>query len=173
MSLIYLLSSLPSLRMETTPGLTPAAFAAICEEQLSATDAQAARALACGGESEHPFVRLWRDRDAILRNAVARERARAMGQDATRWLHSVEGCDLHLEHAVETACQEKDPLLRERALDRIRWITAEELAGADPLSIRRVFAYAIQLEIVTRWQNRTTEKGRATFAALTEVPITL
>ncbi len=44
---------------------------------------------------------------------------------------------------------EKDPQ-REKALDRIRWLVAEEL-WSDPLNVKNVFAYAIKLAIVARW----------------------
>ena len=173
MSSIYLLSTLPMLRRDSAPGMTPDAFLSACREQLSASDAQAAEALLKGTEADHPFVRLWRDRDAILRNAVARARARAAGKDAAPWLRPTSGCDLRLVHLVEAALQEKDPLAKERALDTARWITADELAGPDPLSINRIFTYAIQLMILVKWQDRKAERGRETFQALTEVPITL
>lgn len=173
MSRIYLLSTLPMLRRDSAPGITPEAFLAACREQLSAPDAQAVEALLKGTEADHPFVRLWRDRDAILRNTVARERARAAGKDVSKWLRPTQGCDLRLQHLVEAALQEKNPLLKEQALDQARWITAEELAGPDPLSENRIFTYAIQLAIVVRWQARKADKGREAFEALTDVPITL
>lgn len=173
MSLIYLLSSLPMLRFGEPSPIAPKAFLEACRAQLSQTDAAAAEALLLGDDAPHPFVRLWRDRDAILRNAMARTRARAAGKDPARWLRPVSGCDLRLERLVEAALQEQDPLQKERALDRARWITADDLAGPDPLARERLFAYAIQLGILTRWQTRDAEAGRQTFRKLTEVPITL
>ena len=95
------------------------------------------------------------------------------GKDPARWLRPVSGCDLRLERLVEAALQEQDPLQKERALDRARWITADDLAGPDPLARERLFAYAIQLGILMRWQNRDAETGRQTFLKLTETPITL
>ena len=62
---------------------------------------------------------------------------------------------------------------KERALDHARWVVADDLAGPDPLAKERLFAYAIQLGILTRWQTRDAEAGRQTFRKLTEVPITL
>lgn len=173
MSLIYLLSTLPMLRLDAAAPITPEAFLGSCRAQLSAEDAEAAEALLTGKDSGHPAVRRWRNREAILRNAVCRERARAAGKDASRWLHPTSDCDVRLEHLAEAALQEKDPLAKERALDKARWTAAEEMGGPDPLGISRVFAYAVELALITRWQAKNAEDGRAAFKALTEVPITL
>ena len=105
MSLIYLLSSLPMLRFGEPAPLTPEAFLAGCRSQLPQREAEAAEALLTGGDAPHPFVRLWRDRDAILRNAMARARAKAAGKDPARWIRPVTGCDLRLERLVEAALQ--------------------------------------------------------------------
>ena len=161
------------LQFGAPPAVTPEAFLASCRDQLSARDAAAVESLLTDAPSDHPFVSLWRDREAILRNAAARERARTAGSDPARWVRPVEGCDLRLEHLTEAALQERDPLARERALDRARWTVADELGGPDPLARERIFVYAVQLAIATRWQARDAERGRASFATLTQESITL
>lgn len=173
MSAIYLLASLPMLAPGTPPPLTGAAFLEACREQLAASDADACAALLEGGDAPHPAVRRWRAKEAVLRNAVARIRARARGQDAGRWLRPTPDCDVSLERIAEAAMQEPDPLQRERALERARWNAAEELAGCDPLAKARVFAYAVQLGIALRGQGRDAAAGRNVFENLTEVPIVL
>lgn len=173
MSLLYLLSSLPMLTFDAAPPLSADAFVAACREQLAEADADAVAALINSTPSEHPFARLWKDKEAILRNAVARERARAAGIDADRWLRTTEGCDTLIESLVEDAFQESDPLAKEKELDRARWWIADDLAGPDPLSIRAVFSYAIKLSILSRWRALSPEQGRAVFDTLTQVQISL
>jgi hypothetical protein len=173
MSLLYLLPSLPMLRFDAAPGITPAKFVETCREQLGAVDAAAAEALLSGQPSDHPFVALWQDKEAILRNAVARERARLAGSDPARWTRPTRGCDSQIESEVEDAFLESDPLNRERELDKVRWLIADELQGPDPLTVRAVFAYAVKLAIVNRWGGLNAEKGRSTFDALTQVPLHL
>ncbi len=173
MSVIYLLSSLPMLHLEVAPGMTPAQFVETCREQLGADDAAAAEALVQGLPSEHRFVLAWRDKEAILRNAIACERARIAGKDASRWTHPTQGCDCQIENEVEDAFQETNPLNREKELDKVRWLIAEELQGPDPLSVKVALAYAIKLTLTTRWAHFDTERGRNTFDALTHVPLTL
>ena len=173
MSLIYLLSSLPMLSFDAVPGITPAQFVETCREQLSAPDAATAEALLYGQPVNHASLATWQNKEVILRNAVARQRARIAGQDAARWTRPAHGCAVWIENEVEAAFQEADPLKRELELDKVRWMIADELQGFDPLTVEAVFAYAVRLAIVTRWAGLNAEQGQQTFSTLTEVPMTL
>ncbi len=170
MSLYYLLSSLPMLAFDAPAPVATDAFLEACRLQLGARDAQTAAALLRNEPSDHPFAVAWRDKETILRNAIARERARAAGTDAAPWQRPASGCDAMLDGLVEDAFQEADPLKRERALDRARWTAVEELQGHDPLSVRAVFAYAVKLGILARWSRRHAAQGRAAFDALASPP---
>lgn len=190
MGLIYLLSSLPELRLGRPPPVSPGAFLAACREQLGAGDAAAAELLLEGavsaapaegagpggadpGAAAHPAVRRWRGLDAVLRNAVARERARRAGAPAGRWIRRTDACDLRLERLAEAAMREKDPAAKERALDRARWEAAGELGGVDPLARGRVFAYAVRLGLLAARAGRRADAGRRVFEALTGGPVEL
>lgn len=173
MSLIYLLSSLPMLSFDAAPGISPEAFVETCRDQLSAKDASAAEALLHGEAADNPFGLAWRDKDTLLRNAAARERARSSGKDAARWLREAHGCDRQIDDSVEDAFQEADPLRREKELDKIRWLIAEELQGPDPLDIKAVFAYAVKLALLSRWSALDKGRGQHLFDTLTQIPITL
>ncbi len=173
MSLLYLISSLPLLSFDSLPGITPAKFVETCREQLSARDAAAAEALLYGQFPEHPFAAVWQDKETVLRNAIARARARPAGKDATRWTRPTQGCDSQIESEVTDAFLESDPLKREKDLDKISWLIADELQGSDPLALNVIFAYALKLALLIRWIGLDTERGRKTFDALTEIPMTL
>ena len=173
MSTYFLIASLPTLDLETAPALTPAAFDKLCREQLASADAEVAAALTAGRDSDHPYVRAWRNSETLLRNAVARQRALRRHVDAAPYQRPADGCDLRLEHAVDAAFQAPNPLQREQQLDAIRWRMAEELQGYDPMAVRTVLAYAIKLRIASLWAARTTEAGRTAVATLTDAPIDL
>ena len=173
MSLIYLLSSLPMLSFDAAPGITPAQFVEACRMELDPVDAATAEALLHGHPVDHASLVTWRNKEVLLRNAVARQRARIAGQDAARWTRPAQGCALWIENEVETAFQEADPLKRERALDKVRWMIADELQGFNPLSVEVIFAYAVRLALVTRWAGLNAEQGQQTFSTLTEVPMTV
>ncbi len=173
MSLLYLIATLPTLKPDAASPLTPAQFLLRCADWLNAREVAAVRALIDGTALDHPFVTAWNDKESILRNALAQIRARAAGVDPSLYTRYARGCDLKIESDAEDAMQAGDPLQKERAIDKIRWETVEELQGADPLSINTVFAYAVKLVIATRWSGRDHEKGRESFGELTEVPIKL
>jgi len=161
------------LGFDTPPGITPEAFLAACREQLNAAGATAVEALLNGQPFSHPFVAAWADKEAILRNAVVRQRARVAGTEATRWQRDTRGCDAQIEVGVDDAFREADPLMKEKALDRVRWVAVEELQGPDPLNIKAVFAYAVKLAILSRWNALSAARGKQTFEALTHVTINL
>lgn len=173
MSLIYLLSSLPMLSFDAVPGITPAQFVEACRRELGPADAATAEALAHGRPVDHASLVTWRNLEVLRRNAVARQRARIAGQDAARWTRPAHGCAVWIENEVDAAFQETDPLKRERALDKVRWMIADELQGFDPLSVEAIFAYAVRLAIVSRWAGLNAEQGQQTFSTLTEVPMTV
>ena len=173
MSLFYLLPSLPMLHFDVAPGIAPEHFLEACHEQLAAGDAAAAEALFYGRPSDHPFVAVWRDKEAILRNAIAGHRARIAGKDAALWTRPTQGCDSQIESEVSDAFLEPDPMIREKALDKVRWLISDELQGPDPLSKNAVFAYAIKLAVITRWAKLSAEQGRKRFDALSQAPLTL
>lgn len=173
MSRFYLIASLPALELNASAPITYAEFMEGCTRWLSAKECAVVDALLYGKSSDHSFVVALTNKETILRNALVKIRARASGQDATLYTHSALGCDLKLESEVEDAVSHANPLQKERNLDRIRWGIIEELRGVDPLSILKIFAYAAQLAIVTRWSARSTEAGQKTFEELSEVPVTL
>ena len=173
MSVIYLLSSLPTILPDGAPPLRADAFLDACRRELSAADAAACAALLEGGACEHPFVAAWRDKETMIRNAAAKARAAAAGVDAARWVRATVACDVMVERLAESALREKNPLERERLLDQARWAAVEELEGCDPLGKSRVFAYAVKLAIAQRRAAPDAAQGSRNFETLTSVPITL
>ena len=164
----YLVSSLQPLAFDGPPPCTAEQFVDLCRSQLSAKDAEAITAMMADEPSAHPLAAKWRDLDAQLRNAIAAERARLHGQDATRWRRPVDGCSLFWANRAAAAFQEKDPARRERLLDQVRWDAAGELTPPTaPLSTAAVFTYAIRLAIVLRRAARDTAAGNDVFNRLT------
>ena len=167
MSTYYLISSLPMLSLDSQPLITAEAFLEACQAQLKAEDADAAEALLRNTPSQHPFVLAWRDKDTILRNAIARARARLADMDAERWIRPTEGCDTCIALLVDDAFEQPDPLKREKELDEARWTLAESLQGYDPMGVSVALGYAIKLTLALRWANLNVDAGRETFEQLT------
>ncbi|MCL1921757.1 MAG: hypothetical protein FWG50_11925 [Kiritimatiellaeota bacterium] len=170
MSRYYLIASLPTLSLEQPPQITAEAFLLSCREQLGRAEAEAAEALMTGAGSAHPFVSAWREKDTLLRNAVAKARARAAGADASRWLRHAQGCDAQVERLAEDAMQQPDPAKQERALDKARWVAVEGLQGLDPMGANVPLAYAVKLALALRWAALDAGRGQEAFDGLTRLP---
>lgn len=168
MSYAYFAATLPALQFDNAPAMTEEDFRVRCREQMSARDYAAVCALFGDGNSDHPYVQAWRDRETQLRNAVVRLRAAKLhgGADPAPWLRPHRGFDVLVENGVAAAFQEADPMKRERALDLLRWNLAGELAGYDTLSAEAVFAYAVRLGILLRRAKADTVKGRERLLAI-------
>lgn len=173
MSVIYLLSSLPMPRFGVAAPMGIPEFLDACRAQLSRADAAACEALVTGGEVDHPFVRQWLDRVAVLRNAVAKARGAALGVESASWLRDTPDCDPTLERRANAAMQAANPIEKERALDAALWFASEELQGPDPLSKKAVFGYAIRLGLAHKWHGLSEAEGAGKFEKLTDVPIEL
>jgi len=170
MSHYYLIASLPLLDFNQPPQITAEVFLESCRAQLSGAVAGAAEALMTGKPSGNPFVKAWRGKDTLLRNAVAKARARAAGTDPGPCLRPVQEDDAQIERLVEDAFQQPDPLRVERALDRVRWTMAEEMLGLDLMDVSVVLAYAVKLSLVLRWAALDAGRGREMFDKLVRLP---
>ena len=169
MSLIYLIASLPTLQMYAASSIQPSKFCELCSEQLNHKDATTAQALLHGIANNHPFALAWSEKEIILRNAIAQQRAKRLNQPYSHYLHAATSCDLRIEALVEDAFEDANPLKREQALDEIRWLLSEELQGPDPLNINVVFAYAIKLALQTRWLTLNSMHGHEMVEKLTKI----
>ncbi|HCF94390.1 MAG TPA: hypothetical protein DEW46_04960 [Verrucomicrobia bacterium] len=161
MSYYYLAASLPMLSLDGEPPISLEDFLNRCDEHLSKKDSTALDALFSKHDtaSRHTFVRAWRDRETQLRNAIVRVRAQRQSLDPASFLHHQDGFDSSVEKAVADAFSRANPLERERALDRVRWATAEELSGFDPFTGSAILAYALKLNIALRWASQDSAAG--------------
>jgi Protein of unknown function (DUF2764) len=169
MSTYYLISSLPALSLDQRPSLTRESYLSLCRAQLSATDADAVEALLGDKTASHPFVVAWRDKETILKNAIAYARATKVNADVEPWIRPTQGCDISYEVLVDEVFQLADPLQRERGLDKLRWMIAESLQAHDPMDVTVALAYAIKLKLAWRWAKLNTESGQTAFEQLTTV----
>ncbi len=162
MSYYYLVSSLPGISLDAKPALSLDEFRSSCADHLSEHDICALNSLLDIDENpvDHTFVNNWTDSETQLRNASARLRAAKNQKDAVDFVREHSGFDVGIEESVEEAFNHSNPMERERALDKIRWTTLNELAGTDPFSVNTVLAYAVKLRLAERWAAMDQEQGQ-------------
>lgn len=160
MNYYYLLASLPSLQPFAEPPIALDAFAAQADGELTAKDRRELEALR-RGEGESAFAQRLRRFERRLALLVARVRAERRGFDASE-LPADEGVpDLELASRVLDAFAGEDPMDRQRRLDRIVWRWLEDEAAADPFGPVALYGYALRLDLLHRWDGRSSMRGHA------------
>ncbi len=169
MNLEYFISSLPMLAYGQRVPLSEQDFRASCDTGLDGSLAASVRQLLDGmapGETPaSPWVAAWYAKEGQVRAAVARRRAARLGVPPPEVETMV--ADTRIEPAVNAAFEEINPLRREQALDRLRWLFADEMQGVQPISENVVLAYAVKLRLALRLQSLDETAGRAKFDELT------
>lgn len=112
---------------------------------------------ACAERSGSRFLREWSAFDRDMRNTAAALVARRIGMQYD---------GVPTNEAVRTIMAGGDILERERALDRLRWRTADELTTFDYFDIDKLLAYLVKVAIVERWSALNAEEGRERLAAI-------
>jgi hypothetical protein len=161
MNYYYFAATLPALDLDQPPPFSVGEFRERCSEHLAADDLAALDELEgpLGAESRRAFVRAWRNRERVLRTAVARHRAARLKRDETPSLHPEGASDSAVERAAAEAFSKASPLEREHALDRFRWSQIEQAAGLSPFTAEAVLSYALRLRLVERWAKMEPESG--------------
>lgn len=145
----YLVSSLPALEFDMPAPISLERFDSLCREQL-------------GPAAFSDLEKTWGDLDTQMRNTAAEERARAKGLDPAQWRRPAEGCSLYWQNRIRAAFAEKDPAVRDKMLDKVRWDAAGEMTPPTaPLSRGAAFTYRLRLEIALRRQALSTEAGNS------------
>lgn len=162
MSYVYLISSLPSLRLGEPPPFSVKLLLSSCSGIITAEELSDLAAVVENREDDlrTPVGNQWRDLDTQLRNAVAQTRAARWKCDHRRYTKVHGGFSGAVERIVGEALSETDLRRREAALDRGRWTLVEDLSVLEPHSFSRLFTYVVQLMIVERWSAMVMEAGK-------------
>jgi len=147
MSVDYIVPSLPTLSFDQPAPMTWERFCAIA-----------------GDAESFPLPQAWTDLETQLRNAVAEARG------GEKYKRAADGCSLYWKNRVLACFQERDPLKRNEALDRVWWDAADELTPpSSPLGKGALATYAVRLKIALKRSAISREAGNAAFDRLTSV----
>lgn len=141
----YIVASLPTLSFDQPAPMTWEKFVQIA-----------------GDAESFPLPREWSDLETQLKNAIAEARG------GEKYKRAADGCSLYWKNRVLACFQEKDPLKREDALDRVWWDAAGELTPpAAPLGKGALATYAVRLKLALKRSAISREAGNAAFDRLT------
>ena len=152
MAVDYIVASMPALSFDQPAPIAWEKFA-----EIAGDFAQDGEAGFCAAS-----LATWRDLETQLKNAVAEARG------GEKYKRAAEGCSLYWKNKVLACFQEKDPLRRDEALDRVWWEAAGELTPpSSPLGEGALATYAIRLRIALKRSAISRDRGNAAFDRLT------
>ncbi|MFW5870199.1 MAG: DUF2764 family protein [Candidatus Sumerlaeota bacterium] len=162
MDYYYLTASLPPLSMGESAPISSDDFFIAAESLLSSEDRSDLARIVSGNmeDCQTPFMREWVGRERQLRNALVMERVGGQVGEAEQYLREQLDYDARIERAVNEAMAETNPIEREGILDRARWNILDDMASEKPFGPGQVFAFALKLQIVERWNKISEVEGR-------------
>ena len=157
----YLVSSLPMLEFGMNAPFLYKDFLLLCKEQLLPLDMEAIERASIlpteDIEDPSPTLREWKKFDITLRNELVKSRSHKHGKDPIQYMRG-DYQDPFISHFTQYLVTEGSPLERESSLDRKRWEKIEELKNGHYFDIDCLTSYALQLQILQRW-NRINSSG--------------
>lgn len=157
----YLMASLPLINLGDVPPLTMEDFRSRCEGVLEQSELEALDALLNNEPSCDEFVQAYEAHEIQMKNVSGRLRAQAWGPDVRFSEKSYPGYDVYFAKMVQDAFAKSNPLEKEQDLDRARFWLVDSLAGVGEENVKHVYAYAIKLQICTRWARLSEKAGDA------------
>lgn len=164
MNYYFLVSSLPHVSIGEPPAISFDKFAEICSEHLSKDDMSALNTIAGLKtiDSSHSFIKAWKEKETLLRNAIAKIRASRLNRDSSSCIKEVSSFDASIEKVAADAFAKPNPLEKELLIDKHRWHQLEELQGFNMFSSSAILSYAVKLKIAERWAALNRENAKAT-----------
>ncbi|MDD5699087.1 MAG: DUF2764 family protein [Victivallaceae bacterium] len=168
----YLISSLPLLMFDERLPLTVADFTAACAGQLTESDQRILNRLTLIPEPGLTYpagsaAERWRQWEICLRNRIASRRI-PHGKDIHRWLQDEAAYFGETDPGVQEAFALKNPLEREKYLDRLRWRALDDFEAGHHFDFDKLCIYKLKLLLLAKWNERRAEQGGKNLDAVLE-----
>lgn len=171
----YLIASLPMLEFGMKMPFPYARFLSSCREQVSGHDMELIERSSISPPEDtkdtSPTLREWKRFDTALRNELVKVRADKYSKDPHRYIRGEGYIDHNITTFVQWAVNQDSPLESELALDRMKWEKIEDLRLAHYFDIDYLITYALQLQILERWERINAGDGMTTLEILLEKEI--
>ncbi|MFP4010915.1 MAG: DUF2764 family protein [Spirochaetaceae bacterium] len=168
----YTVATLPMLTFEAEHFPTVEDFFDLCSRRLSRRDlGLLEQAVLVPDPLVTPRNRLvaeWYEREAALRNELARQRAAQLNRDEHAYIRAApDGGEYTglagISEVAREALGQDTPLKAEMVLLRHRWSVLEEMEVAHHFDIERLIVYYLKLQILWRKRHFDREEGTNVF----------
>ena len=156
----YLVSSLPTLYYDGEESITRSVFLEECRKWIQGNELKQLEEvnglIRDGAVSNSSVINKWKKFERTLREELAalRQKRRAGKTEITKMLMD--------------AMEEKDPLSKEKAIEKIKWDFLEDEEHKHMFDINRLVVYFLKVQILERISLFDKEKGKETFERLCE-----
>lgn len=168
----YLIASLPMLEFGIKMPFSYDYFLSLCREHLAPRDMELIdRALFLPAETiddSYPMLEQWKRFDTTLRNELAKTRAAGLTKDPIQYIRGEGYTDPFIASFAHWVVKQDSPLGSEVSLDRMRWEKIEELQKGHYFDIGFLIAYALELQLLARWQDINQDNGMQVLYELLE-----
>ena len=159
----YLISSLPMLTFDEKALLSVEEFNEACMGKVAGNDLQVLGELSLIPEAGRVYpmgsaAERWRQWEICLRNRIAVHRA-PQGKDVHDYLQEESGSFGEIETGIQEAFALKNPLEREKYLDRMRWRALEDFESGHHFDFDKLCIYKLKLMLLDKWNERQVEQG--------------
>lgn len=159
----YLVASLPMLDFVMAAPVSYEDFLGHCREQLSEKDIEIILRATIepiqATEDNCTTLQKYREFDRQLRNELVVVRAAKKEKEKFDYIKGDYYTNPFLVHQVHVIFSQESPREAERMLDRMRWETIEDLKSGHYFDIDYLVAYALELQILERWEKIVKVKG--------------
>ena len=145
-------------------------FLSRCQERLARSDMDIVKRASIlpyeDIDDPSPTLREWKRFDTTLRNELARSRAAKFTKDPLLYIRGEDYPDPSVSSLVQWVVNLDSPLEAELCLDRFRWEKIGQLKKGHYFDIDYLITYALELQILERWERIDSKDGMRILEAL-------
>ncbi|MFH0913534.1 MAG: DUF2764 family protein [Candidatus Omnitrophota bacterium] len=168
----YLISSLPMLSFGARPPFSAQDFLRRCQGLIPDREVRIIETVLNGGETvieDAPVLKKWYQFDTSLRNELVMVRASHKKIEPQKYLRGGHAEDAYLANVATLAARNPLILEAEKILDLNRWQAIEDFVKGHYFDLEVLFAYALELSILLRWEKISTQDKIAALEEVTKV----
>ena len=162
------------IHFEDHPPLSVQEFLAECQRLLTSEESRLMSALLLGEqpmETKNNVAWAWSEFEKNLHNEMAWFRAERAKKNPLEHVQGIRFVEPFLREIVHQADKASDPLTAEKILDRARWDFLENLKLGHYYDIEFLMIYGLKLQIVERYENIRSSKGKENFESFKALDI--
>lgn len=160
----YLAASLPMLKKDEMPPVSPEYFMSLCADWLSEEELATISSLTLIPSEKNEFspdsvAFKWTAHETALRNRMLKARAASGAAETEKYLREESSFFTETEKNFQDLTAAANPFEKEKLADSIRWNFLGEMESGHFFDFEKLCVYKLQLLILEKWQTRNVEKG--------------